>query len=43
MVEVATDVAWSGNAYRRPISYVSARPELDPGDVQLPAYFEAHR
>ncbi|WP_281452851.1 ATP-dependent DNA ligase [Paenarthrobacter nitroguajacolicus] len=36
VLEVTTDVAWSGNAYRHPISYVRARPDLDPADVEIP-------
>ncbi|UOD83357.1 ATP-dependent DNA ligase [Paenarthrobacter ureafaciens] len=38
VVEIAADVAWTGNAYRHPINYVRARPELDPADVELPPH-----
>ncbi|WP_155854527.1 hypothetical protein [Arthrobacter sp. MA-N2] len=34
VIEVSVDVAWSGKAFRHPIRYVRARPELDPSDVQ---------
>ena len=36
VVEVAADVAWSGRAFRHPLSMVRARPELDPAAVELP-------
>lgn len=36
VVEVAADVAWSGRSFRHPLSFVRARPELDPVDVELP-------
>ncbi len=36
VVEVAADVAWSGRSFRHPLSFIRARPELDPQDVQLP-------
>lgn len=36
VVEVSSDTAWSGNAYRHPLRFVRARPELDPDDVHVP-------
>lgn len=36
VVEVAADVAWSGKSFRHPLSFVRARPELDPAAVELP-------
>lgn len=36
VVEVAADVAWSGRSFRHPLSFVRARPELDPAAVELP-------
>lgn len=36
VVEVSADVAWSGWAFRHPVRYVRVRPEMSPGDVELP-------
>ncbi|UKA52269.1 ATP-dependent DNA ligase (plasmid) [Arthrobacter sp. FW305-123] len=36
VVEVSADVAWSGRSFRHPLSFIRARPELDPGGVELP-------
>lgn len=36
VVEVSADVAWSGNAFRHALGYIRPRPELLPGDVELP-------
>lgn len=41
VVEVAADVAWSGNSFRHPLAYQRARPELDPADVELPPHIKA--
>ena len=41
VVEVAADVAWSGNSFRHPLTYQRARPEPDPTDVGLPAHIKA--
>ena len=38
VVEVSADVAWSGHAFRHSVRLVRVRPELDPGDVQLPGH-----
>jgi hypothetical protein len=38
VVEVSADVAWSGRAFRHSVRLVRVRPELDPGDVQLPGH-----
>jgi ATP-dependent DNA ligase len=35
-MEVATDVAWSGQAFRHPLKFLRARPDLDPTTVELP-------
>jgi ATP-dependent DNA ligase len=40
VVEVAADVAWSGRSFRHPLSFVRARPELDPADVELPPHIK---
>lgn len=37
VVEVAADVAWSGRSFRHPLSFIRARPELDPSRVELPS------
>jgi ATP-dependent DNA ligase len=36
VVEVSTDVAWSGWAFRHPVRLVRLRPEMAPEDVELP-------
>ncbi|WP_252614375.1 hypothetical protein [Pseudarthrobacter raffinosi] len=36
VIEVAADAAWSGRAFRHPLRYLRARPELAPGEVELP-------
>jgi hypothetical protein len=36
VVEVSADVAWSGRSFRHPLRYLRARPELDPGAVEVP-------
>ncbi|GGI42854.1 hypothetical protein GCM10010988_41120 [Cnuibacter physcomitrellae] len=33
MVEISTDVAWSGRSFRHAVRYLRARPGLDPADV----------
>lgn len=38
VVEVSADVAWSGRSFRRPLRYLRARPELDPGTVEIPEH-----
>lgn len=38
VVEEAADTAWSGRAFRHPLRYLRARPELGPGDVELPEH-----
>ncbi|MFB8369599.1 hypothetical protein ACFC25_09560 [Pseudarthrobacter sp. NPDC055928] len=40
VVEVAADVAWSRKSFRHPLSFVRARPELDPADVELPPHIQ---
>lgn len=42
VVEVSADVAWSGRAYRHPLRFLRARPELDPNDVQPPHIHGGH-
>ncbi|MDP9987353.1 ATP-dependent DNA ligase [Arthrobacter oryzae] len=36
VVAISADVAWTGNAFRHAIRYLRPRPELEPGNVQLP-------
>ncbi|MEV7638078.1 ATP-dependent DNA ligase [Pseudarthrobacter enclensis] len=36
VVEVSADVAWTGNAFRHSFRHLRPRPELLPGEVQLP-------
>lgn len=38
VVEVAADVAWSGRSFRHPLSFIRARPELDPSEVEIPPH-----
>jgi hypothetical protein len=38
VIEVTADVAWSGRSFRHPLRFIRARPELDPDDVEFPAY-----
>lgn len=40
VVEVEADVAWSGRSFRHPLSFVRARPELDPAAVELPPHIK---
>ncbi len=37
VVEISTDVAWSGHSFRHPLRYVRIRPELDPDEIEPPA------
>ncbi|MFH5824480.1 hypothetical protein [Georgenia sp. AZ-5] len=37
VVEISTDVAWSGNSFRHSLRYVRIRPELDPDEIEPPA------
>lgn len=37
VMEVAADVAWSGQSFRHPLRYRRIRPELHPDEVELPA------
>jgi ATP-dependent DNA ligase len=36
VVEVSADVAWSGWAFRHSVRFVRLRPEMSPGEVELP-------
>ena len=38
VVEVSADVAWSGRAFRHPLRYLRARPELNPAAVAVPEH-----
>jgi hypothetical protein len=38
VIEVTVDVAWSGRSFRHPLRFIRARSELDPDDVEFPAY-----
>jgi ATP-dependent DNA ligase len=40
VVEIASDVAWTGKSYRHPIKLLRTRPELDPADVELPPHLK---
>jgi ATP-dependent DNA ligase len=40
VVEVSADVAWSGRAFRHPLRYLRARPELDPASVEVPEHLK---
>lgn len=40
VVEISTDVAWTGKSFRHPLSILRSRPELDPADVELPPHLE---
>ncbi|QOD06023.1 ATP-dependent DNA ligase [Pseudarthrobacter sp. BIM B-2242] len=38
VVEVSADVAWSGRSFRHALRYLRARPELNPGEVEVPGH-----
>lgn len=40
VVEIASDVAWTGKSYRHPIKLLRTRPELDPANVELPPHLK---
>ncbi|MFJ5958192.1 hypothetical protein ACIQC5_19815 [Paenarthrobacter sp. NPDC092416] len=40
VVEIASDLAWTGKSYRHPITLLRTRPELDPADVELPPHLQ---
>jgi hypothetical protein len=40
VVDVSADVAWSARAFRHPLRYLRARPELDPAGVRLPEHLD---
>ncbi|KIA73408.1 ATP-dependent DNA ligase [Arthrobacter sp. MWB30] len=37
VVEMAADIAWTGRSFRHPLSFIRARPELNPSQVELPS------
>lgn len=43
VVEVSAYVAWSGRSFRHSLRFLRARPEMDPGEVELPARIREQR